>query len=254
MATRCRFFPPQSRIWSLQKGNRICLPGTLSLSPALGSVHLSSLTACRTQGGMKLETPPSTHLHSLVLRNLYHELFTLYELELIQSDQDYKTASFLQLWCNPLQIQTWNKLILLIRHEHCNTSSSYHPMHFFNEWIDHSAFHEAPLGNAIVRFKPHFVVITPFFALHVFLSSDWLSWCAGCFSRHPWIPLIHPSFKSFHIRRHLPPHKSHTMGVWTEENPMGRGRLPSRLELLWQKGDLPSPAPLSFTFVWSCWK
>lgn len=40
------------------KGNRICLPGTLSLSPALGSVHLSSLTACWTQGGMKLETPP----------------------------------------------------------------------------------------------------------------------------------------------------------------------------------------------------
>lgn len=63
----------------------------------------------------------------------------------------------------------------------------------------------------------------PLFALHVFLSSDWLPWCAGCFSRHTWIPLIHPSFKSFHIRRHLPPHKSHTMGVWTEENPMGRG-------------------------------
>jgi len=33
---------------------------------------------------------------------------------------------------------------------------------FFNEWIDHWAFHEAPLGNAIVCFEPHFVVISLF--------------------------------------------------------------------------------------------
>lgn len=103
-----------------------------------------------------------------------------------------------------------------------NTSTGYHPVHFFNEWIDHSAFHEAPLGNAIVHFRTSLCRYIPLLALHVFLSSDWLSWCSGRFSRHPWIPLIHPSFKSFHVCRHLAPHKSHTMGVWTEENPMGR--------------------------------
>lgn len=30
------------------------------------------------------------------------------------------------------------------------------------EWIDHSAFHEAPLRNAIVRFEPHVAVISLF--------------------------------------------------------------------------------------------
>lgn len=40
------------------KGNQICLPSTLSLSPALGRVHLSTLTACGTQRGMKWERPP----------------------------------------------------------------------------------------------------------------------------------------------------------------------------------------------------
>jgi len=58
-------------------------------SQARGSVHLSSLTACWTQGGMKLETPPPPfiHLHSPIQRNLYHKLFILLELGLSQSDQ-----------------------------------------------------------------------------------------------------------------------------------------------------------------------
>lgn len=84
-----------------------------------------------------------------------------------------------------------------------DVNTSHHPMRFFNEWIDHSAFHEAPLGNAIVRFRTSLCRYIPLFALHIFLSSDWLSWCAGRFSRHPWIPLIHPSFKSCHVCRHF---------------------------------------------------
>lgn len=42
-----------------------------------------------------------------------------------------------------------------------------------------------------------------FCALHVVLSSDWLSWCRDCFSRHPWIPLIHPSLKICCVCRHF---------------------------------------------------
>lgn len=129
------------------------------------------------------------------------------------------------------------------------------PVPFSNEWIDHSAFHEAPLGYSIVRFETSLYRYIPLFSHStIFLSPDWLSWCSGCFSRNPWIPLIHPSFKSFHVCRPWPPHKSHTMGVWTEENPMGRGDYHRVLELLWQKRDLLSPVLLSSTFIWSYWK
>lgn len=63
-----------------------------------------------------------------------------------------------------------------------------------------------PSRECHCAFQTSLCYYIPLFALHVFLSSDWLSWCPGCFSRHPWIPLIQPSFKSFHVCRHLPPH------------------------------------------------
>lgn len=59
-----------------------------------------------------------------------------------------------------------------------------------------------PSRNAIVLFQTSLCRYIPLFALHI-LSSDWFSWRAGCFSRHPWIPLIHPSFKSCHVCRHF---------------------------------------------------
>lgn len=63
-----------------------------------------------------------------------------------------------------------------------------------------------PSRECHCAFQTSLCYYIPLFALHVFLSSDWLSWCPGCFSRHPWIPLIQPSFKSFHVCRHLPSH------------------------------------------------
>lgn len=53
-------------------------------------------------------------------------------------------------------------------------------------------------------FRTSLCYYIPLFALHVFLSSDWLSWRSRSFSRYPWIPLIHPSFKTLHVCRHLP--------------------------------------------------
>lgn len=157
MATRCRFFHHKA-VFGRCKGNRIRLPGTLSLSPALGSVRLSSLTGCRTQGGMKLETPPpSTHLHSLVRRNLYRKLFMDPDPEwsrlrrpLLVHSYDVILRSDLRSAC--FHCQMWTLLI-----QAATTQCI-----FFNEWIELSAFHEAPLGNAIVHFGPHFVVISLF--------------------------------------------------------------------------------------------
>lgn len=63
-----------------------------------------------------------------------------------------------------------------------------------------------PSGECHCAFQTSLCYYIPLFALHVVLSSDWLSWCPGCFSRHPWIPFIQPSFKSFHVCRHLPSH------------------------------------------------
>lgn len=63
-----------------------------------------------------------------------------------------------------------------------------------------------PSGECHCAFQTSLCDYIPLFALHVVLSSDWLSWCPDCFSRHPWIPLIQPSFKSFHVCRHLPPY------------------------------------------------
>lgn len=61
-----------------------------------------------------------------------------------------------------------------------------------------------PSGECHCAFQTSLCYYIPLFALHVALSPDWLSWRPGCFSRHPWIPLIQPSFKSFHVCRHLP--------------------------------------------------
>lgn len=60
-----------------------------------------------------------------------------------------------------------------------------------------------PSGECHCAFRASLYYI-PLFALHVVLSSDWLSWRQGCFSRHPWIPFIQQSFKRFHVFRHLP--------------------------------------------------
>lgn len=82
-------------------------------------------------------------------------------------------------------------------------------------------------GECHCAFQTSLCYYSPLFALHVILSSDWLSWHPGCFSRHPWIPLIQPSFKSFHVCRHLPSTIPPHGGVsWGEAH--GMGRLPSR--------------------------
>lgn len=141
MATRCRFFHHKA-VFGCSKGNRIYLPGTLSQSPALGSVHLSLPTACLLNTGKHETRAPlspttttapstssstSTHLHSLVLRNLYHQLFSLHARGLVQSDKD-QAGCFLSLVVLPssdiivgtLQIHTWgNKHIWSVRCEHC---------------------------------------------------------------------------------------------------------------------------------------
>lgn len=48
-----------------------------------------------------------------------------------------------------------------------------------------------------------------------------------------------------------PSRKSHTMGVWIEENPMGRPDYHQVWSLLWQKGDLLSSPPLGMGAVGS---
>lgn len=49
-------FPPHNRIWLLQRKPDLS-PWHFVTVSSLGSVYLSTLTAYRTQGGMKLETP-----------------------------------------------------------------------------------------------------------------------------------------------------------------------------------------------------
>lgn len=128
-----------------------------------------------------------------------------------------------------------------------NPSTSYQPFPLFSEWIDHSAFHEAPLGNAIVHFEPHFAVISLFFCSPRLLIF-WLTlmMCA---------PLFRASLNSTHspvlqerpsrLWRHLPSQISHHGGVnWGES--YGTGRLPPRPQILWQKGDFAE----SETLVW----
>lgn len=68
-----------------------------------------------------------------------------------------------------------------------------------------------PFWECHCAFQTSLCYYIPLFALHVLLSTDWLSWCLGRFSRYPWIPLIHPSFKSHYVCRHLP---SHNLAPW----------------------------------------
>lgn len=133
-----------------------------------------------------------------------------------------------------------------------NTSSSYHSGHFFNEWMDHSAFHEAPLGNAIVYFEPHFVIISLFShstSSYLLIDShDVHAAFQGILEFHSFTRPSRPFTSVGTYPLTIPPHG----GVnWVESH--GMGRLPSSPELLWQKRDLLSPVPLSFTLL-SFWK
>lgn len=119
--------------------------------------------------------------------------------------------------------------------------------------MDHSAFHEAPLGNAIVCFKPHFVIISLFShstSSYLLIDShDVQAAFQGVLEFHSF---TRPSRASTSVGTYpltIPPHG----GVnWGESHETGR--LPSSPELLWQKRDLLSPVPLSSTFARSFWR
>lgn len=108
-----------------------------------------------------------------------------------------------------LQIQTW-KLMSTV-----NASRAFHLalfLFFFGKWMNRPfSVSWGPFWECHCAFQTSLCYYIPLFALHVLLSTDWLSWCLGRFSRYPWIPLIHPSFKSYYVCRHLP---SHNLAPW----------------------------------------
>lgn len=132
-----QIFPPRSHIWLVAQETR--------------SVDLDRSLALPWQPGEHKEAwnqrPRVIHFHSGVLRRLNHMIVTVIQLEPIQVQCDPGTSI--------LQIRTWSLLTLLI--EVAATTQS-----IFNEWMVHSLFHEAPLGNAIVHFKLHFVIMSRF--------------------------------------------------------------------------------------------
>lgn len=130
MATRCRFFH-HTAVFGCCKGNQICLPGTLSLSPALGSVHLSTLTACGIQGLMKLETPPPP-IYILLSQEIY-TISLLLSMNwdwhtVIKSVYSYNVILW-HYFKGTLQIQTWNWWILLIQ-----AAATTQCIFLLNEW------------------------------------------------------------------------------------------------------------------------
>lgn len=84
MATRCRFFH-HGLIWLLQRKPDLSTQHFVSVSSFRESslVYTDSLW---NTGRHETRETTSTHLHSLVPRNLYHKHI---EVELIQSDQDF---------------------------------------------------------------------------------------------------------------------------------------------------------------------
>lgn len=153
------------------------------------------------------QRPHITYFHSCVLRRLNHIIFTVIQLELIQVQCDPLTSI--------LQIQTWNLLTLLI--EEAATTQS-----IFNEWMVHSSFHEAPLGNAIVHFKLHFVIMSLFShstSSYLLIDShDVQAAFQGILEFHSF---SRPSRASTSVGTY--PAQSHPMGLWVGENPMGWG-------------------------------
>lgn len=124
------------------------------------------------------------------------------------------------------------------------------------EWIDHSAFHEAPLRNAIVRFEPHVAVISLFFALStssylLIDSHDVETAFQGILEFHSF---TRPSRSAVSVGTSLFTLSQISRGGVDWRESLGTGRLPSNREIFSQKRDLPSPIARSFTFLCVCRK
>lgn len=118
-----QIFPPQSRVWSLQRKPD---PSTWHFIPVSSFRECSFVLADSLQNTGRYETrdlPPLAIYTLWPMRNVHHNPFTLHELGLICSDQYSNDVTLIQWTC---RFKPEMSMFSLSALKHVNTGATYH--------------------------------------------------------------------------------------------------------------------------------